>query len=185
MTSKITLENVHTFSVPLSEHPLKWKFEDENEQVSEEFMDQIIPLTSEAARFLWNFESTQRHLGSISGIGKYFNEQEELTIGENDNKKVKKWLYERGIPFDQKVYWITQPEWGFILTWKMVIKFSNEIFFGTDEVIWDKTLNWCLIFDHNDVFYFGKNRNFNAERHSKEIDGIKKLINEINRKIRS
>jgi hypothetical protein len=121
---------------------------------------------------LWNFENTQKYLGSISGIKKYFDEQDKLTLGENQNQKVKKWLYEKRIPFDHKVFWINQPEWGFILTWKMVIKFSDNIFFGTDEVIWDKTLNWCLIFDHHDVFYFGKNRNLNTDKHSEEIDEI-------------
>lgn len=64
----------------------------------------------------------------------------------------------------------------------MIIKFSDELFFGSDEIIWDKTLNWALIFDHNDVFYFGKNRNFNAEKHSEEITEIKKMINENHQK---
>jgi hypothetical protein len=173
----ITLENIHTFSIPLEEHPLKWKFEEDDKKLSAEFEDQIIPLTSEASKFLWNFESTQRYLNSISAVGKYFNEQNEFSFGENDSQKVKKWLFERGIPFDQKVFWVTQPEWGFILTWKMIIKFSDELFFGTNELIWDKTLNWALIYDHNDVFYFGKNRNFNTEKHSEEITEIKKMIN--------
>ncbi|SNR14723.1 conserved protein of unknown function [Tenacibaculum jejuense] len=177
MKDKITLENVHTFSIPLSEHPLKWKFEDSNNKLSAEFQDQIIALTSDASQFLWNFENTQRYLNSISGIKKYFNKQDELSFSENDNQKVKKWLYEKEIPFDQKVFWVTQPDCGFILTWKMVIKFSDDIFFSSDELIWDKTLNWCLIFNHNDVFYFGKNRNFNADKHSEEINKIQKLIN--------
>jgi len=178
----ITLENVHTFSIPLENHPLIWKFVDDSKKLSAEFEDQIIALNSEASRFLWGFRSTQRYLSSISAIGKYFNEQDELSFGENDSQKVKKWLYERQIPFDQKVFWIAQPEWGFILTWKMIIKFSDELFFGSDEIIWDKTLNWALIFDHNDVFYFGKNRNFNAEKHSEEITEIKKMINKNHRK---
>jgi len=107
--------------------------------------------------FLWEFERTQKYLNSISNIKKHFNEFNEFSFGEN--QQVKKWLYERGIPFDSKVFWVTQPEWGLILTWKMLIKFSDRIFFATDEIIWDKTLNWCLIYDHNDIFYFGKNRN--------------------------
>jgi hypothetical protein len=174
----ITLENAHTFSVPFSKHPLAWKFLEECGQLANEFQDQIIPLTPEAAKFLWDFMNTQRQLSSISSIGKYYNEQSELSCGENENQKVKKWLYERGIPFDRRVFWITQPQWGFILTWKMVIKFSENLFFGDNEVIWDKTLNWVLMFDHNDIFYFGKNRNFNTEKHSEEITIITKLVNE-------
>jgi len=53
----------------------------------------------------------------------------------------------------------------------MVIKFSENLFFANDELIWDKTLNWTLIFDHNDVFYCGKNREFNSEKLNGEIDG--------------
>jgi len=172
----ITLENIHTFSVPLEEHALKWKFENGNKKRTDAFEDQIIALTPEASKFLWNFESTQRYLNSFSTIEKHFNEHSHLSFGENDGQKVKKWLFEREIPFDQKVFWVTQPEWGFILTWKMVIKFWDELFFGSDELIWDTTLNWALFYDHNDAFYFGRNRNFNAEKHSEEIIEIKKLI---------
>jgi len=177
----ITLENVHTFSVPLSAHPLKWVFEDEHKTLSPEFEDQIIPLTAEASKFLWEFENTQKYLGHISENKKYFKEQESFKLGKNENQKLKKWLYERGIPFDKKVFWIRQPDSGFVLTWKMLIKFSEKIFFCCDEIIWDKTLNCCLIYEHNDVFCFQKNRIYNAEKHSEEIKEIKKIINTKNR----
>jgi len=179
MTEQITLDNIHTFTIPLSEHSLKWKFEDESGQLSEEFKDQIIPLTSEASIFLWNFQNTQKYLGAIPTMGKYYKEWREFSFGEHDSQKVKKWLFEREIPFDRKVFWVTQPQWGFILTWKMVIKFSDDIFLGSNELIWDRTLNWALIYDHNDVFYFGKNRIFDAKKHSEEMDGLNRLIKEI------
>jgi len=57
LNNKITIETVHNFSIPLSEHPLKWKSEDDNKELSAEFKDQIIALTSDASKFLWNFES--------------------------------------------------------------------------------------------------------------------------------
>lgn len=174
----ITLDNVHAFSVPLSEHPLKWVFLVENKPLSDEFQDQIIPLMPEASKFLWNFMNTQRYFGSILSMQKYFNVQSELSCVENDSPTVEKWLYERGIPFDLKVFWITQQEWGFILTWKMVIKFSKKLFFANDQLIWDRTLNWALMYEHNDIFHFGKNRNFNAERNSEEIARITKAIND-------
>jgi len=160
MKEKITLENVHTFSVPLPEHPLSWKFEDEDKQLSDEFKDQIIPLTSEASNFLWEFEGTQRYLRSVAALKEYFNEHNDLSFGEDNTQKTKKWLYARGIPFDQRVFWLHQPDAGFVLTWKMIIKFSEELFFSSDEVIWDRTLNWALIYDHNETLHFGQNPNF-------------------------
>jgi len=185
MENKITLENIHTFSIPLEKHPLKETFMGSENKISDEFEDQIIALTSEASKYLWNFKNTQRYLNSISGIEKYFNENSKPLIGQNDSQKVKKWLYDRGIPFDQKVFGITQLEMGLILSWKMLIKFSGEIFFGNDEIIWDKTLNWVLAFHHDDVFYFGRNRNFNAEKHSEEIITVKKIISENSKKASS
>ncbi|WP_131777595.1 hypothetical protein [Chryseobacterium sp. JAH] len=56
MKTKMTLENLSEFSIPLSDHPLKWKFESEDiDELFNEFEDQIIALNSEASKFLWNF----------------------------------------------------------------------------------------------------------------------------------
>jgi hypothetical protein len=175
----IGLDNIEEFSVPLEEHPLKWKFEDESgNPPSAEFLDQIIPLSKEAAKFLWNFEGTQRQLGDKFMDSNHYKIREEFSTVALEQKEIEKWLYERGIPFDQKVFWVTQPNWGFVLTWKMIIKFSEELFFGCDELIWDKTLNWALAFDHSDMFYFGKDRVFNSEVHSQETEEVQELIKE-------
>jgi len=73
---------------------------------------------------------------------------------------------------------VTQLKWGFVLTWKIIIKYSDELFFGSDELIWDKTLNWVLFFDHNDIFYFGKNRIYDSDRHSDDIEELNKIVND-------
>lgn len=182
MKNKITLENLSEFSIPLYNHPLKWKFENEEEkELSDEFKDQIIALNTEASKFLWNFESTQRFLNSRDGLEKYFNEYSKCSYKEDESKIVKKWIYKRGISFDQKVFWAHQPDTAFILTWKMVIKFYENLFFASDEIIWDETLNWVLISDHNDIIYFLKNRIFNADKHSDEKIQITKMIAEMNK----
>ncbi|MGL4596590.1 MAG: hypothetical protein ACRCYO_03625 [Bacteroidia bacterium] len=165
-TSAITLENIESYAVPLSEHPMKWIFEkEEGVAPSIEFQDQIIPLHADAAMFLWRFRMTQR-----MGVDeKNFLQTDSYSIVGKSSEEVKKWLYDRGIPFDQKVFWASQPKDAFVLTWKMVIKFWEDLFHGSDELIWDKTLNWVLEYDHNDLFSFGKNRIFNSETHSDEI----------------
>jgi hypothetical protein len=162
----ITLENLESYAVPLSEHPLKWVFEKEKDVApSIEFQDQLIPLHEDAAMFLWRFRMTQ----SMSVDEKIFQQTTSYSIDEKSSEEVKKWLFDCGIPFDQKVFWATQPKSAFVMTWKMVIKFWEDLFFGSDELIWDKTLNWALEYNHNDFFRFGKNRIFNAETRSDEI----------------
>jgi hypothetical protein len=65
-------------------------------------------------------------------------------------------IYNLGIPFSQKVYIAQQPDTAFVLTWKMVIKYSHRLFWANDQTVWDKTLNWKLEFHHDGEFTFGK-----------------------------
>ncbi|MEL7118310.1 MAG: hypothetical protein AAFO07_02685 [Bacteroidota bacterium] len=176
---KPSLDNIEAFSIPLLEHPLKWKFEEgEGSGVSPEFEDQIIPLNEEGTHFLWKFFNSQKIFRDKFIKPEYFTKREEYFSGDKSEEEVKKWLYNRGIPFDNKVFWVPQPKWGFVLTWKMVIKFSHELFFGTNELIWDRTLNWVLTYDHNEAFYFAKDRIFNTEIEQQEKETIKRIIDE-------
>jgi hypothetical protein len=112
-------------------------------------------------------------------MNEHFKHTFEFYSGNSSNEAVKKWLYQLGIPFEQKVFWIDQPLWGFILTWKMIIKFSDDLFFGSDAVVWDRTLNWCLNYDHNCIFHFGKDRLYNADIRSEEIKKVNDMMNEL------
>jgi len=180
MKPKMSLDNIEEFSIPLSEHPCKWLFEDEEENLtlSPEFEDQIIALSPEAAKFVWNFEGSQRYIGPTDNIKKYFKQYERFPFGANEEKEVKKWLYQRGIPFDRKVFYISQPDTGFVLTWKMVIKFASALFFGSDEIVWDRTLNWVVAFHHDDVFYFGKDRTYNSNERAAEMEKTEMTLQE-------
>lgn len=182
MISQITLENLEGFSVPIETHPLKWMFEDDNGFLPEEHKDQIIPLNPNAAKFLWDFEGTQRQLGNIAKMEQYYKKTKELKSGRLTAQEVKKWLFNLGIPFGQKVFWSHQPEWGFVLTWKIIVKYSDEIFVGNDVVIWDRSLNWCLIHHHDDAFHFGSDRVENATVRGEEIFQNKKRMNDLIKK---
>ena len=175
---QISLQNIENFSVNLNDHPLKWIFEEENNILSQEFADQIIPLNEDAARFLWTFERTQKILNTAFPTPDHFKNIVEFSSVDKTNEQVKKWLYHRGIKFDNKVFWAPDVKWAFVLTWKMVIKFANKLFFGNDEVIWDKTLNWVLFFNHNDIYFFGQDRIHNADIESETIGETRRIIEE-------
>ena len=157
---KITLENLEQFSVPLEDYIAKWIFTDENDKLaSEEHKDQIFPLTEAAAKFLWNFDM---QLG-IDCTEKYFKTITTFDSGSADQATIKKYLYNLGIPFSQKVFIAMQPHLGFVLTWKMVIKYSHNLFFAYDQIVRDKTLNWALQFHHDDMFTFCKDNIFDGQ----------------------
>jgi len=151
---KITLDNIEQFSVPLDDYIAKWIFTDENEQLaSDEHKDQIFPLTEQAAKFLWDFDM---QLG-IDCTEKYFKTITTFDSSSADQPTIKKYLYNLGIPFSQKVFIAMQPHLGF------VIKYSHNLFFAYDQVVLDKTLNWALQFHHDDLFTFGKDNIFDAQ----------------------
>lgn len=148
----ISLENIEKFTVPLNESISNWIFKDEHNQLAgDTHQDQIFPLTKEASNFLWNYE---KNLG-IEVSEKYFKSITKFNSEFTDQQTIKKYLFNLGIPLDQKVLIAQQPDTAFVLTWKMVLKYAHNLFFG-DQVIRDKTHNWQLEFHHDGQFSFGK-----------------------------
>lgn len=160
----ITLENLETHTVPLHEHPMRWLFDDAaGNPPPDSYRDQILPLSKEASHFLWKMESDFRIGEFYPHPEKMFRDVTEFSFGANADKDVKKWLFRREIPFRQKVFVVFQPDTAFLLTWKMVVHFSPDLFFGHDLIVWDNTVNWALLYDHNDYFIFGRNRIFDGQ----------------------
>ncbi len=117
-----------------------------------EHKDQIIVLNKEASLFLWKFESESK----IVCFKQYFKSVATFKGASVDHQAIKKYLYQLGIPFGQKVFVAFQPDNGFVLTWKMVIKYSQHLFWAHDQTVWDKTMNWRLEYHHDGEFTFGK-----------------------------
>lgn len=150
---KVSLDNIEAFKIPLDDYISKWLFTDENDQLaSKEHQDQIFPLTEEAANFLWEYEGRIRVFSSE----KYFKHISTFDSSASTQQEIKKYLYNLGIPFSQKVFISQQPNAGFVLTWKMVIKYAHNLFWANDQTVWDRTWNWKLEFHHDGVFTFGK-----------------------------
>ena len=95
----------------------------------------------------------------------YFEIIERFTITENSGKEIKKWLFNRGIPFSKYVF-IDSERSGksVMLTWKMVIKYWEGLFFADDLIIVDSSLDWGLFYFHESELYFGKNVKFDREK---------------------
>lgn len=172
------LDDLASHSVPLKGYPMSHVFLSEGGALpSPEHLDQIFPLDAEAARALWDFEAKAKLTSFPPDTGKYFRTSEKLAFGEDQDPVVKKWLYERSLPFSTKCFLCFQQDTAFILTWKMVIHYSPDLFFGHDVVVWDRSLNWALYYDHNDVFHFAKDRIYDGE--SAQLK-MREMIQQIN-----
>jgi hypothetical protein len=98
-----------------------------------------------------------------------------------DQSTIRKYLFDLGIPFSQKVLIAQQPQTGFILTWKMAIKYSHNLF-RQDQVVHDRTNNWMLEYHHDGVFTFGSDLIYDGEaetlRSNQIIEKIKEQLTE-------
>lgn len=138
----------------MSDYIRNWLFKDENGNLpSDEFRDQILILQPEAAKYLWDYELNT----GIVNTEKYFNSISIFDSSASSKSDIKKYLFELGIPFERIVYIPEQPHTGYILTWKMLIKYAHQLFFLNDQAVWDKSLNWRLEYHHDGEFSFGKN----------------------------
>jgi hypothetical protein len=104
------------------------------------------------------FEASKFHSGPIWEPFKKENFKfvEKITLNK-DTALLKKWLYKRGIPFSKWVFVL--PNYGngtLMMTWKMLVKNCENLFFSDDIVVFDETNQWCLSYWHEDEMFFGK-----------------------------
>lgn len=84
---------------------------------------------------------------------------------------LKKWLYRRGVPFKSEVFVLpVYDAYPFITTWKIVLKYSGDIFRHDDVVVFDQTFNWCLYYHHDNQLLFGKDNVYDTREDEKNME---------------
>lgn len=148
---------------------------EEFDALSPEFKDQIKFLNEEAGTFLYQYIDAAKFV--TGRLWNPFDQNNFKTIEKytdfEDDKQLKKWLYHRGIPFSKWVFLL--PNYGeppMMLTWKMVIKQADRIFFSDDIVLFDETNQWCILYWHEEELFFGKTYAFSEEQGYKEMEEL-------------
>lgn len=85
---------------------------------------------------------------------------------------LKKWLYHRGIAFTNWVIVLTYDDYPILTTWKMVIKYSRDLFIIDDTVVFDQTFNWCLVKFHEGTMFFGKDNIYDPTEENKIMEQL-------------
>lgn len=86
---------------------------------------------------------------------------DEFLYRGNDSA-LKKWLYNRGIPFKQEVLLLptfkaaNSP--AILATWKMVVKYVDPFFTSDNLVIINPAMTWCLHYHHDGMLHFAYGR---------------------------
>ncbi|MCL9807630.1 hypothetical protein NAT51_19060 [Flavobacterium amniphilum] len=163
----ITFDNIKSYSTDFPDSlSFLWSPEEAN-AIPQEHKDQIFFLNKEASEFIRNYIFSSK---MITGpLWKPFNERyfktvEDFEVTEDCGKEIKKWLYSKPIPFNRLVYIEgDRSEQSIALTWKMVIKYWEGLFFADDLIVFDETLNWGLFYFHEDFLYFGSDKIYDKE----------------------
>jgi hypothetical protein len=159
----IDFENIFQHVIPMDDFCLKWRFTEENHnKLPEQHLDLLKPLDKEAAKFLWDYiDKTNLH-NDMPFKKDFFRTIDKVNIFEGNEKEIKKWLYQRGLAFDKPVFLSWQPNDAMIVPWKILIKYFDSFYYGCadDLTVIDQSLNWALLFFHEDEIYFGTNDKF-------------------------
>jgi len=84
---------------------LKWRFvEEEYDKLPDKHLEQLKPLDNKAAKFLWDFISNTNLHSDTPFKKDFFRTIDKSNILYGNEKEIKKWLYQRGLPFDKFVF---------------------------------------------------------------------------------
>ena len=169
----VSLENIEQHTIPFDQFELKWRFTEEKYNVlPAHHLEQIRPLDKPASRLISDI--TGKMFGLQYGLNReYFKHIEGFRVSEamESEHLAKKWLYERGLPFEQDVYVSWDTNTAAITTWKMLVKYWTDFDYGDDLVVVDQSLSWILVFFHYDYIQFGTDKEPYAEICENELVG--------------
>jgi hypothetical protein len=86
---------------------------------------------------------------------------------------VRRWLYQRGIPFRRTIYLIYERNQVVQTSWRMVVRYWDAFAWsvGYAMIAVDHTLEWACCFHHEEVFIFGTHSKRAAPETSPVCDG--------------
>ena len=172
---KIDFENIHEHTITLDGFQLKWRFTDEKyDKLPDQHLGLLRPLDKTAAQFLSDYIDTNNLHGDVPFKKGFFRTIDKAKVLANNQKEIKKWLYQRGLPFEKLVFLSWSHEDAMIVPWKIFIKYFDSFYYGgsDDLTVIDQTLTWALLLYHEDEIYFGTNKDFEPSETFAGIDFI-------------
>jgi hypothetical protein len=159
----IDLHNIKNFTIDRPDEGTIFWSAKEFDSLPETHREQILFLDKTASEYIYEFSSAAHLMtGGVwdpfaKGNFKTVEEFSDFSRTEESKQRLKKWLFNRQISFSTWVFVLFNGNDGpMLMTWKMLIKYSDDLFIMDDVMVFDSTLNWCLFFFHEDKIFFGK-----------------------------
>jgi hypothetical protein len=159
----ISLNNLCEHNVPIENFGLKWRFTDGSfDRLPDHHLKQLKPLDKEAAKFLWDYITEKELHKEIPFKKDFFNAVKGVSILGDNEREIKEWLCELGIPLDEHVYLSWDMENAMIVPWEILIRYLDGFYYNSsdDLTVFDQSLKWAVLFGHYDEISFGTNEDF-------------------------
>ena len=180
MISTATFEEV-----PLEEWRYAWRIDKPLSRLDRE---RIHPLSASSSKRIGDFLSeTDLHRDYPFKKG-LFRRTESLALIPVDHqdklvkedRKVKKWLYQRGIPFGAPVLLSYDSSNAVLTTWKMLVRHWRLFYYpiSDDLTVCDRSLNWCLLFFHEHELHFGTNEK-ESNQTAQTTSGLRSSVSDL------
>ncbi|RZJ98826.1 MAG: hypothetical protein EOO46_23935 [Flavobacterium sp.] len=170
---KTDFENIYNHVIPIEDFRMKWRFMDSKYDIlPAEHLAQLKPLDNKASGFLWDFILDSQLHNDIPFTKDFFQVIDKASINDNNESEIRKWLYHRGLPFSKDVFLSWQPEDAMIVPWKIFIKYFDSFYYSIsdDLTVFDESLQWALMFYHENEIYFGTNKKFVPSTNFNEVE---------------
>ena len=145
-------------TIPMEQFPLRWRLTDPKYRVLPSAdLEQIHPLDAASAKRL--LEITQPWYREQPFTQGLFADVAATSISGHDDqevRRVRKWLFHRGVPFKQKVFLSWSQTEAAVTTWKMLVKYWDDLWYpGSDDLaVFDESLSWALFLWHEEEAFF-------------------------------
>ena len=161
------------YSIEMEDFKLKWRFTDSKwNKLPENHLTQIVPLSNLGAKEISKIVKDAGTSINIPFTHNYFKTIDKAKILENNEQIIKKWLYSRGIPFQQEIILYWDSETAALTNWKMFVKYYDDFYYGgsDDLEVFSESLRWMLLCFHEDDFYFGTNNPYTPSNQFEEYN---------------
>jgi hypothetical protein len=157
----IDFNNILDHVVSMEEFKLSWRFIEKKYNIlPEDHLHQLMPLNMAASQFLSNYISKTNLHADVPFKRDFFRNIDSTHILEGNEQEIKKWLYQRGIPFEKKVFLSWDSYTSMLVPWKLLIKYFDDFYYADDLTVFDESLNWALLFFHEGDIFFGTNERY-------------------------
>lgn len=169
----VPIDKLKKYSIEMEDFKLKWRFTDSTwNELTEDHLNQIIPLSNTGAKEISKIIKNAGTSLNIPFTHNYFKTIDKVKLLENNEQIIKKWLYSRCIPFQEEIILYWDDETAALTNWNIFVKYYDDFFYGgsDDLEVFSESLSWMLLCFHEDEFYFGTNKPFEASNQFEEYN---------------